>query len=133
MTNVIMSKKSLLCCFFIIFASSLLHSYTYLGVHSPGVNFPDYRVYRSVNNMDVYKLIFDEIEAGLRHGFLLVEITPRQEVPNLHENMRNLFRRTGGDLAVGAAPRGNGFEVVVYFFHNGRYYGYLLRFLPPRS
>jgi hypothetical protein len=105
-----------------------LYAYDYMGEYSIGDNAPPFRVFKSARSMDAYRLMTDEIKEALSNNFLLLEVTPHQETPNLGVNLINLFRRTGGDLLVSVVAGYNGPEMYIYYSSGGKYYIYKASF-----
>jgi hypothetical protein len=106
-----------------------LYAYDYKGEYSIGTNAPPFRVFKSTRSMDAYRLMTDEIAETLKHNFLLLDVTPHQETPNMGADLINLFRRTGGDLLVSVVAGFNGPEMYMYYSSGGTYYIYQSTFL----
>jgi hypothetical protein len=112
--------------FFIV--STFVYSYEYLGEFSTGNNSPRFRVFKSTKSMDAYILMTDEIKEALEHNLLIMKVTSHQETHGLGDDLKNLFRKTGGDLLAAIVAGFNGPEIYVYYFANEKYYIYSASF-----
>jgi len=121
MTN--LKRMAILIFTLFLFSIVPIYSYDYLGEFSIGNNAPMYRVFKTVNTNDVYRVMRDEIRAALDQKLFIMEVIPNKEMPNLGADLRNLFTRSGGDILVTIAQLNpDTIGLYIYFIYQGKYY-----------